>query len=103
MAKIIKKGLAKAGDRVLSGSWSVRSMVKSSKSTKNTPKNTTGETQENLKNPKKRLRFASPSASIYKSDSIVIMSNISGMDSHSESSESKKFKQKINKTKREST
>jgi hypothetical protein len=30
MAKIIKKGLAKAGDRVLSGSWSVRTMIKSS-------------------------------------------------------------------------
>jgi len=88
MAKIIKKGLAKVGDRVLSGSLSVRSMVKSSKSTKN---------------PKKQLRFASPSASIYKSDSIVIMSNISGMDSHSESSESKESKQKINKNKREST
>ena len=97
MAKIIKKGLAKAGDRVLSGSWSVRSMVKSSKSTKNTPKNTTGETQENLKNPKKRLRFASPSASIYKGDSIVII----GRGSMESGSESKESNQKINKIKRE--
>jgi len=30
MAKIIDHGLAKAGDRVLSGSWSVRSMVRTS-------------------------------------------------------------------------
>ena len=30
MAKFTNKGLAKAGDRVLSGSWSVRTMIKSS-------------------------------------------------------------------------
>ncbi len=30
MAKFTDKGLAKAGDRVLSGSWSVRTMIKSS-------------------------------------------------------------------------
>jgi len=30
MAKIIDHGLAKAGDPVLSGSWSVRSMVRTS-------------------------------------------------------------------------
>ena len=30
MAKIIKKGLLKADDPVLSGNWSVRTMIKSS-------------------------------------------------------------------------
>jgi hypothetical protein len=37
MAKIIKKGLAKVGDRVLSGSWSVRTMIKSSSKKKPKP------------------------------------------------------------------
>jgi len=54
MAKIIYHGFAKAGDRVLSGSWSVRSMVRSNKSTKDSLKNTDGETQENSKKSKEK-------------------------------------------------
>jgi hypothetical protein len=37
MAKFTDKGLAKAGDRVLSGSWSVRTMIKSSSKKKPKP------------------------------------------------------------------
>ncbi len=37
MAKFTNKGLAKAGDRVLSGSWSVRTMIKSSSKKKPKP------------------------------------------------------------------
>ena len=37
MAKITDKGLAKAGDPVLSGSWSVRTMIKSSSKKKPKP------------------------------------------------------------------
>ena len=37
MAKFTDKGLAKAGDRVLSGNWSVRTMIKSSSKKKPKP------------------------------------------------------------------
>ena len=37
MAKFTDKGLAKAGDRVLSGSWSVKTMIKSSSKKKPKP------------------------------------------------------------------
>ena len=54
MAKIIKEGLAKADSVVLQPGFTTRFLVTSKKSTRGTPKSTTGETQETSKSSEEK-------------------------------------------------
>ena len=56
MAKIIERGLAKADSVVLQSGFTTRFMIRSKKSTKDSPKSTVGETQAASKPTEKKRK-----------------------------------------------